>query len=440
MNTLPMLVKRLSLVAALALTAPAFAAQQFGIGIHIGQSTSQIEAALKQGPFSYRTDAEWRWFETTKGVLTYPSNLTGWLDPITTVDVGAGASPLIVLDYGNSFYDSGGEPYSAAGIAAFAKYAGFVAGHYKGKVSQFEVWNEWNLAGSDTNASAGTATAYVALLKATYAAVKAANPSATVVAGSGVANLDTTWVTQFISAGGLNYTDAFSIHPYVHSRARKPSAPTLSSLFSLDAPLSFIQTAEAQTSSVVGGTPEDSFVWVDKVHSMLASAMPSKTIPIFITEIGWATNTGQYGFSQPTQAAYLQRYLLLAHARSYVGGVWWYDIIDDGADNTNYFQRFGLLTQSGSQKQAYGALMQIKDELLSPAIATQGTGPNGEITITGTLASGQQYYAAWLPTDNFDTTVSSSTATSMLSSGYNSAVAASTSTSTLSAAPLVLVQ
>jgi hypothetical protein len=434
----------------------ASAAQQFGIAIHAGQNSSQIQAALSAGPFSYRTDAQWSWFESTPGVLAYPSNLSSWLDPITRTVVGQGAQPLIVLDYGDKFYDGGGNPVDATGIAAFAKYAGYVAAHYKGTISQFEVWNEWNTNHSSANAAVGTASAYVNLLKATYQAVKAANPAATVIAGS-VTNLDTNWIEQFIQAGGLAYADGFALHPYVHSRARRPASPGLSrlsppqpawfaparllrpafaGLLSLLAPAAQAQAQPA----VIGGTPEDAMAWVDHVNQVL-SAAAGRTVPIYITEIGWATNIGQYGFAPATVAAYLQRFLLMAHTRSYIAGVWWYDLIDDGADQTNYLDRFGLLQQNGMQKPAYAALMQIKDLILSPAIATQSVGPSGEITVSGTLANGNKYYAAWLPTDDFTLSANSASAASLAASGYNLAASGSGGgSSTVSAVPLVLLQ
>jgi len=432
----------------------AHAAQQFGIGIHAGQNPSQIEQALSAGPFSYRTDAEWSWFETSPAVLSYPSNLAGWLDPITQTVVALGAQPLIVLDYGDKFYDGGGNPTDPSGIAAFARYAGFVAGHFKGKVSQFEVWNEWNTNHSASNAAIGTPAAYVNLLKAAYQAIKAANPSATVIAGS-VTNIDTNWINQFIQAGGLAYADGLSLHPYVHGRARRPASPALSRLLS---PASFasaapfarafanalsllVPGAQAQAApAAVPGTPEDAIAWVDQVNQILTAAA-GRTVPIYITEIGWATNVGQYGFAPATAAAYLQRFLLLAHTRGYIAGVWWYDLIDDGSDRSNYEFRFGLLQQNGTPKPAYTALMQIKDLILSPSLATQGTDADGAITVAGTFANGKKYYASWLSTDDFTKTAASANAASLIASGYSVAASASSgSASTLSAAPLVLEQ
>ncbi|MFN8514853.1 MAG: cellulase family glycosylhydrolase [Chloroflexia bacterium] len=63
----------------------------------------------------------------------------------------------------------------------FAKYAGAVAARYKGRVASYEIWNEQNMAGE----TGGTVNAaeYVALLKAAFPAIKAADPGAFVVYG-----------------------------------------------------------------------------------------------------------------------------------------------------------------------------------------------------------------------------------------------------------------
>jgi hypothetical protein len=63
----------------------------------------------------------------------------------------------------------------------FARYAGAVAARYKGRVAAYEIWNEQNMAGE----TGGTVNAaeYVALLKAAFPAIKAADPGAFVVYG-----------------------------------------------------------------------------------------------------------------------------------------------------------------------------------------------------------------------------------------------------------------
>jgi hypothetical protein len=63
----------------------------------------------------------------------------------------------------------------------FARYAGAVAARYKGRVASYEIWNEQNMAGE----TGGTVNAaeYVALLKAAFPAIKAADPGAFVVYG-----------------------------------------------------------------------------------------------------------------------------------------------------------------------------------------------------------------------------------------------------------------
>jgi len=63
----------------------------------------------------------------------------------------------------------------------FARFAGTVAARYKDKVAAYEVWNEENLAG-ETGGTVNPAE-YAELLKATFPAIKAADPKALVVFG-----------------------------------------------------------------------------------------------------------------------------------------------------------------------------------------------------------------------------------------------------------------
>ncbi len=40
--------------------------------------------------------------------------------------------------------------------------------------------------------------------------------------------------------------------------------------------------------------------------------------------------------------------MLLAKARPWIAGVWWYDLFDDGDDAANKEHRFGLITSNGA--------------------------------------------------------------------------------------------
>jgi hypothetical protein len=45
-----------------------------------------------------------------------------------------GIEPLLILDYGNKFYDDGDKPRTEEGLEAFARYAEFVVRNFKGVV------------------------------------------------------------------------------------------------------------------------------------------------------------------------------------------------------------------------------------------------------------------------------------------------------------------
>jgi hypothetical protein len=107
--------------------------------------------------------------------------------------------------------------------AQFAKFVSLVATRYKGKVANYEVWNEPNAIffwQPGPNAAQ-----YTTLLKAAYTAIKAADPNAMVIAAAVGATLDWPGLTlnpvRFISemyqAGAAGYFDALSFHPYLYN-------------------------------------------------------------------------------------------------------------------------------------------------------------------------------------------------------------------------------
>jgi hypothetical protein len=412
-----------------------FAQQQLGAGIHNGLTAQTTEAAVLPAGLTIRTDFMWKYMEDqTPGVLHFPGGYAQ-LDTLVTDLARQGKSPIVILDYGNPFYDGGDLVKSPAAIQAYTRYAAFVVNHFKGRVQQFEVWNEWNL---NTSSKVqphvwGDAASYVNLLRAAYPAIKAKNPDAVVIGGV-VGGTDDAWIDKFIAAGGLSSLDVFSVHPYVWRKARRPNAPTLSWRRLLQ---ELIPSARAATSSQIAGTPEDSIAWLDQLKARIDKAAPGRQIPVYVTEIGWPTSSGG-GVSESVAAAYLQRFLLLAHTRAWIAGVWWYDLVDDGANATDSEARFGLLRQNGQPKPAYDALLKIKDFVETDTTAVQTLEANGEITVKGRTAGGTDFAATWLPTDDFARIQPSATIPSLLKSGYRAASPGSSDST--GAVPLLFVR
>lgn len=319
-------------------SAAAQSAFQLGVGVHVGQNRNPLPAtaqALTQaGVTSFRDEVFWHRIETKPGVLRFPDNLQD-LDQLVTLSARQGGHPLLILNYGNPLYDGGGLLHSPQGIAAYVRYVRFVVKHFRGRVDQFEVWNEWNIGGGGTQAQRaarfGSPEDYAAVLRAAYTAIKAENPSATVIGGA-FAGYDYKWIDAFARAGGFASLDGFSIHPYVFSAGRK-------------------------------GTPESAMKHLDELKVRVDALAPGRNVRIYVTEMGWPVHEGPNGVSAETAANYLQQFVILAKSRPWIAGVWWYDLFDDGDDATDKEHRFGLLARDGKPKPAFKALANVNARL-----------------------------------------------------------------------------
>jgi hypothetical protein len=162
---------------------------------------------------------------------------------------------------------------------AFARFAANVVTRYRGTVKYWQVWNEpenpvyWR--------PAPDLAAYANLLKVTAAAIKAADPSAQVVA-AGVASPEPagSYLQTLYDNGAWNSFDIVALHPYTD-----PAGP------------------EAGAIDSVG---------IGAVRT-LVQRLGNK--PIWVTEYGWSVSPSDrvpgYGFDLQTQADYLIRSMAL---------------------------------------------------------------------------------------------------------------------------------
>ncbi|MEJ0039308.1 MAG: hypothetical protein WDO68_25180 [Gammaproteobacteria bacterium] len=313
---------------------------QVGVGIHVGQNKNPLDAttaALEQGRFtSFRDEVFWHRLERKKGVLEFPDSLRD-LDQLVTSAAQRGVRPLLILDYGNPLYDGGGQLSSPEARAAWSRYVRFVVKHFKGRVDQFEIWNEWNIGGGGTPAQRaaryGSPEDYAKVLQAAYAAVKAESPTATVLGGA-FAGYDYKWIEAFGRAGGFNSLDGFSAHPYVFAEGKK-------------------------------GTPESAIRHLDELKAVIDRLAPGRNVRVYVTETGWPVYSGVNGVTEPQAADYLQRFMLLAKSRGWIAGVWWYDLFDDGDEAENTEHRFGLIDRAGTKRPAFQALVGVRDKLVT---------------------------------------------------------------------------
>lgn len=280
----------------------------FGTAVHLMGKTdaslvdTYLSLIAQTGIKWVRDDARWANAETVQGQISIPAS---W-DMFVDTALSKGISPLLIVDYGNPFYDGGNAPYTDEGIAAYANYAGKLAEHFKGKVDHFEIWNEWNIGGG--NPDRLPPEAYAKVLQAAYTAIKAANPDAVVI-GCTTSSADAEWIRRVLAAGGYDYMDAVSIHPYTY-----PVNP-------------------------------DDGGFIAGLHSIKALFQPyGPAKPIWVTEIGWPTSEViSRGVSERMSGAYAVRTYTLALSSGLADKVFWYDFKNDYKPETSLEGHFGLV-------------------------------------------------------------------------------------------------
>ncbi len=168
---------------------------------------------LAQAGFGWvRDEIRWSYVEQQKGVYQMPAFINENVDNAKK----AGNKVLLILCYGNQFYDNKGLPTSAEGLEAYAAYCRFVANYFKGRVDAYEIWNEPDL-DVNTGNIATTGQQYAEVLKAGYQAVKSVDSTIPVIGAttSYLTGAAESYFGQILSVSNIgNYMDAIGIHPY----------------------------------------------------------------------------------------------------------------------------------------------------------------------------------------------------------------------------------
>lgn len=229
----------------------------------------------------------------------------------------------------------GGLPIAGApNPTAYGKFAGAVAERYGSKISTFEIWNEPNGVVFYAPVSAAS---YTAVLKAAYTAIKAVNPSATVLAGSlgatsnvyGISVTPQRFLAQMYEAGAAGYFDALSYHPYHYT-------------------LPF---------SAGAGIANSPLEQVRQLYALMV-ANGDGDLKIWATEYGNATTPG-WGVTQTEQAALMRDFITAWSRLSYSGPAFVYTAQDLATGILNHELNFGLFTSSGNAKLAAQVIAQL---------------------------------------------------------------------------------
>ena len=190
-----------------------------------------------------RQEIRWQWFEKSKDSFV----LTDIEEEYKNIVSQNGMERLVILAFGNPLYrytDKDGnivnnpmlEQYEENGVLVtnpdsqvyldrFGRYCYEAALASKDYAQYYEVWNEYNMDGSQFNRDRGMPSDYVNLLKQAYENVHKASPDA-VVYGVGAAYVTSgytyttyEWIEEVFKAGGGDYMDALSFHIYTAERS-----------------------------------------------------------------------------------------------------------------------------------------------------------------------------------------------------------------------------
>jgi len=357
----------------------------FGSNMHPWTSTpGQISAIGAGGLASMRIDLRWELVETSPGVYTFDpaeDQMLGFL-------MGGGVKPMLTMGYSNPFHDGGHVPSTPAGIAAYAAYATAAAQHYGDRVD-YNVFNEYNVVGTNDSACGTTADCYYALLGPAATAIHTAAPAARVVGPTlggftqdwlGSSPDSYNWLKRFLDLGGLAYVDVVDIHNYTWPVVTAP---------------------EGNNDAVISA-----------VRSLLATYPGGSTVPLWLSETGWPTYPGVVTDLQ--QAQYVVRDAALA-LRAGLSQYMFYDLIDDCADATNGQCRFGLLHNIAESagtvapKPGFTAYAVLARNLAGYGYASSdswGGGVNSLVFSTGSA----NRRVVWAPAGNVTLAVSSTSA------------------------------
>ncbi|MGB0962757.1 MAG: Ig-like domain-containing protein, partial [Mycobacterium sp.] len=288
-----------------------------GLSWWLGLSDTDTDRALDMaksvGVESLRIDISWY-------VVEYEEGAPDWslIDPLVDKAVARDISVLGMLYDSPEWLSGSTDPHAApSDPQLFAEFAAATATHYLGRIDTWEIWNEQNI---PRFWATPDPVAYAALLQAVYPAIKAVDPSATVITGglspdpSGIDPL--AYVEAMYAAGAGGYFDALSMHPYSF-----PYLPTLDS--------------------------------VKAVHDVM-TANGDGDKKVWLTEVGAPTGTSPWAVSEEDQAETIKIFIDAARTTDYVGPVYLYSLLDTGTSLSDPEDNFGLLRGDFTPKPAFG--------------------------------------------------------------------------------------
>lgn len=309
----------------------------------------------------------------------------------------ASADPNKYTDGSGKHWDRNWKPTSYADYAAFV--SAIVKRYAPKGVHAYEVWNEPNY--SRFWPSGVSAADYVAMLKATYPVIKAADPASTVITG-GLSRNDYTYLQQMYAAGAKGYFDAVAVHPYTGK-----TDPNL------------CWNASGSTMRHI-----DAFCAIESVRQVMVNNGDSAK-NIWLTEFGWSTATSATnGVTEAVQADFLTKAFNKLNSYPYVVRAYWYaarNLYWGNNNQTDVESNYGLSRVDFSLKPSYTAFKNLHatstpSTTAAPATTTTVKPATTTTTVKPTTTTVKPTTTTTAPLDRTAPLISSLTARNITSS------------------------
>ena len=320
--------------------APAQAVET-GVNETLGHTKPLPASAGELGADWVRMWALWQDMEPSPGQLN--QHLVGAMNGRIAALKARGVKVLVVVHRAPAWANGGrGGIAPPSDPGTFGRFMGRIAGAVPG-ADAWELWNEPDSA--EFWAGGADPPAYAALLRAAYPAIKAAQPSDTVVTGGMVGN-NMDFLAALYANGAGGAFDAVGVHTDTACLTDGPGA--------------YYRDER-------GRVGRYTFSAYREVHAVMADHGDSGK-PIWMTELGWSTQGGTcpvgekagtkpLGVSPERQARYLRAAYRCLAADPVVGVALWFGLQD--IRGTRHAGGFGLYRLGGRAKPAARAFRKL---------------------------------------------------------------------------------
>ncbi|MBP3359228.1 MAG: hypothetical protein J6N52_00105 [Clostridia bacterium] len=330
----------------------------------MGDPAVNLEMVDKAGFSGARSEVSWSLYEPVAGERAIPENYAAEVKRRKEKNIGH----LEIIAYDNKALGVGLPPVTDKELKLFAEYAVNVIGdlvELYGDNLQVEIWNEYNNADGRFKSIDATPENYADMLKYTYPAIKAKYPNV-FVWGLDMYKIDMAWAERVFAAGGLDYMDGISLHPY-NSNTTPDNGGQIA------------QTAEFRE---------------------LIKKYTDRDIKLLASEWGYsAMNYGTFP-NKVTQGSYIVRQQVLNSAYDMYESIYWYTANDGGEIPNSLEYNFGLLKGPSTKvpygvKPAYLAIANYNKTMMNAEFVDKADIGDDITAYKFRLADGRDCVVAW---------------------------------------------